>query len=98
MVGYLPRSDNNDLPLCSYLFHSWLYSTPFKRPKEKVSDDDEEFHIPTTKQRIEKELFPPPPFPSSSSSSTSSSTIKQPRNLTNVHKVLVRREREDGNF
>jgi hypothetical protein len=86
MVRYLPRSYNNNLPLCSNLFNSWLYSTPFKRPEEKVSDDDEveEIHIASKTQRIEKERFPPPPLPSSSSSS--SSIINKPRVLTSIHK------------
>jgi hypothetical protein len=92
LFGYLPRSDNNDLPLCSSLFISWYYSTPFKRSKEKINDDHddvEEVHLPIKKQRIEKEHFSPPPLPSSSSSSSScssSSTIKHPLNLTSIHK------------
>jgi hypothetical protein len=57
MVGYLPRSGNNDLPLCSSLFNSWNYSTSNKRPKEEI--DNDEFQVTSKKQRIEKEDFLP---------------------------------------
>jgi hypothetical protein len=84
MVGYLPRSDHNDLPLCSSLFHDWYFSnsTPLKRPQEN-NDNDEEVYVTSKKSKIETEHFPPP-FPSSSSSSSSST--KTVRKYTSIQK------------
>jgi hypothetical protein len=50
IVGYLPRSDNNDFPLCSTFFNSLYYSIPIKSQKEEDDDDEvEEIHVASKK-------------------------------------------------
>jgi hypothetical protein len=91
LIQLIPRSDNPNLPVSSCYFNFIMGIG--KRQKEEVdNDNDEEFHVASKKQRIEKEYLTLTPlsFSSSSSSSSSSSIIKPPRVLTSVHKDVYK--------